>query len=177
MRVSLIDSSEITKLEETPDKHYKLAIIAFQWHFRVIDLEKKAQLINAGEEESTARAEAELLNRIQLQSGSTIEVTFYTRDVQHGLKIDEIDFKLVSNRPGPEEVLGVAAVGILEFPKINEKYRAYSYIFSGLGTDDMEIWFYTGDWLFITPSYIYGILIVSTLALIIKILTLTKKTI
>ena len=125
---------------------YELLIIAKQWEYDIFDLEK----LNKSKEDIFLLEDNDVnltikTTEIYLEKASIALIHFVSRDVQHGIQIEELNFSLLANRPLQNQRYGQVTNGTIEFPDDDTTFETEAYIFVGLGTDDMVIIFVVGQ--------------------------------
>lgn len=139
--VSVSAQSTLTKI----DNEYEILVIAKQWEYDVFDL---SDLVKTPEEilNDTSLLSLELdTDEFNVDKGASITVHLVSRDVTHGLGIEELDFDIKSNRPAPGVEYGDITTGILDLPDNDTTLETIATVFVGLGTDDMVLTFIVGD--------------------------------
>lgn len=147
------------------DNVYKVRIESAQWEFKIYDLnraERDGVNINGeGPSFDTAKAPYEVKHSVSMPDAITddkIEFQLYSRDVQHGFSINELDLAVALNRPSAGSEFGqptIATVtltheatdGTLDPEGELDKgitFSSYCHIFCGLGHPDMKIKFKFG---------------------------------
>jgi hypothetical protein len=82
----------------------------------------------------------------KFEKSGIIEFFVYSRDVQHGFSINEIDVAIATIRPEPGQTFGAATrSGEITLPNEDVTMSAFCHIFCGLGHPDMKIKFLIGQ--------------------------------
>lgn len=132
---------------------YEIEVYASQWQYEIIDIAKWNLVISEGKEEdegSLQQLREDLLYRapnpkIAFEKGSTIKIHFFSRDVQHGLQVESLDFNIVSKRPGQGYIYSSPVVDSIVFPSEKGIFHSSTSILTGLGDAYMVITFYNGE--------------------------------
>ena len=148
------------------DGLYKVRIESAQWEFKIYDLnraERDGVNINGeGPSFDTAKAPYEVKHSVSMPDAVTddqVEFQLYSRDVQHGFSINELDLAVALNRPSAGSEFGQPTIATVtltaeatENTLSDDKegsgegitFSSYCHIFCGLGHPDMKIKFKFG---------------------------------
>ena len=183
------------------DNVYKVRIESAQWEFKIYDLNAaEKDGINLNREIDISRqsqvdrlnedkAKYEVKHSVSMPDAvvdDQIEFHLYSRDVQHGFSINELDLAVALNRPSAGSEFGqptVATVSLTDeatdgtLSDSNTEsgitFSSYCHIFCGLGHPDMKVKFKLGG-----GSFEYGpIVFYAAIALNLGILGFTLRNI
>ncbi|MHA2503793.1 MAG: hypothetical protein ACXAE3_13110 [Candidatus Kariarchaeaceae archaeon] len=140
------------------DGLYKVRIEASQWEFKVFDMNLAA---NEGYPDlsivgDTIKQEFEVKHRVEFsEKGANVQFNLYSRDVQHGFSINELDVAVAMNRPEPGNEFGAATSVERTLPNDDVTYSSFCHIFCGLGHPDMKVKFVIGEGSFEAGPYVF----------------------
>ena len=174
-----------TEIKPMPNGEYKLPIEANQWRFSVFDptiyfLEENIHNVDDRKiVEIRDSARIKKHSDLQFPRGVSVEISLWSRDVQHGIEIEALYFILYSTRPTPEEIFGDPVSKTVTFPYTDAVYTIQSALFVGLGTEDMTFKIYILDPYASIPSFyfisfLFGLLPLITIYFTHKIYQINK---
>lgn len=160
-----------TEIKPMPNGDYQLPIEALQWRFDLFDptiyfLEENIHDLNNREiVEIRDAARIKTHTDLQFPKGISVEISLWSRDLQHGIQIEGLDFTLISQRPSPLHTFSDVVTKTINFPDTDAVYTVKSAIFVGLGTPDMTFKIYVGDPYAAIPSFYFIALLFGLLPL------------
>ncbi|OLS27482.1 MAG: hypothetical protein HeimC2_11450 [Candidatus Heimdallarchaeota archaeon LC_2] len=142
---SIFQIAEYQRLKPVSPNFYVIDVYASQWAYSIVNRYDKISEINKGIDEFEVIRQLDLGTKIAFEAGSKILIYFYSRDTQHRLLLEKLEFQLISKRPEPGQLFSIPVSDTLEFPLSRGIYNSVEGIFQGLGTDDMVITYYNGE--------------------------------
>lgn len=148
----LLNVSTITAEGPAPllgsDGKYHYRIVTSQWEIRAYD-EVQANITaheKYGGVIEDAYDDVEVKHKIgSFVRGSTMVISVFSTDVQHGFSINEVGVAVATIRPEPGEKVGAPRLAEFDWPDEDVTISAFCHIFCGLGHPDMKLKFVIGE--------------------------------
>jgi hypothetical protein len=135
-----------TALEPDSGGNYKLLIAASQWEYKIYDLNDYNRPYSQLLDDSTAVRDMQIDDdEIQIELNSQVSIILISRDITHSISIEEIDFTIISKRPGLGIEFSEAVIGNFTAPDKKMIMEAKPSFDVGFGTDQMKFSFIVGD--------------------------------
>ena len=131
-------------IKQTDDQYY-FRIETSQWEIKAFDLVRARQEYGATPSLEQIHEFEEKHRLGKFDRGSTMNFEVYSRDVQHGFSINEVDLAVATNRPGVGEIFGLPTLAQIQWPDKDVTISAFCHIFCGLGHPDMKMKFVVGE--------------------------------